>query len=480
MTRPIADASLEVFKPTNDSSTPDLTIPGSDLEAVSIDARIQDAKDKGTIDIDNSGAQYFGEITSGDRLVFETQLAGETSLTRQWTAIARTPEQTLEGGRRFALSVPATDFVFTVLSWRLAYQTFDDAPIAGSNDAILDTLLSEEAPEIGTSQIGTVTQTTDAFLNGRYLFDVVVEDLADIADVVVAQDGTDLVFKPLSGLSVKHALEPTDFRGSISVSGSDDELANLIRVDGGTDHASDASQPVQDGYERVTDTSRLTTQIETRKSEVARIKIHTKPDPNSSDGISVRLQADRDGAPVAVGDTQSDIARRTLADDFLAADGLTTFIMPAHSLAPQAFPWLIIEADGADGHDIGIETSSGAPTYEAEYPFPLLTRLPDADSQREYRRRDHRIKDESLDSFPAVRDKAQSYARHHSAPDRTLSGEAESIRAHNLQPGEAVDLAGWGDVGVSGTWLCLERSLTYDGESNRLSTELKLQDVTTL
>jgi len=481
MSRTIADAELQVSKPGSDSA--DLVVPNDDLESVEISSRIQDAKDKGTFEIHNVGAKYSGdgvEITSGDKLLFRTQLDGEDSLTDQWTAAARMPEVLLQGARQFGLSVPATDFVFTVLSWRQAYDTFDDDPISGSSDAILDTLLADEATEVETSQIATIEKTTNMVLNGRYILDILTQDLAPIADAIVAQDGEDLIFEPIAQLRPKHTLEPTDFQGEITVGGSDDDLANLVRIDGGTDHASDAEQPTQDAYQRITESDRIVVQVPTRKSEIARINVHTNPDSASSDGVTVRLQADRDGSPVAIGDQQSDITRKTLAVDFLADDGLTEFILPGHSLAPSEYPWLIIESDGSTGHEIGIDSSSGEPRYRAEYPYPVLTRAPDSGSQQEYRRRDHRIKDESLNSETAVRDKARSYLRHNADPEQTISGQAKSIRAHNLHPGEAVDLHGWGDVGLSGTWVCLERSLDYDGSSNRLTTELTLQDTTTL
>ena len=179
MSRTIADAELQVFKPGSDSA--DLVVPNDDLESVEISSRIQDAKDKGSFEIHNIGAKHSGdgvEITSGDKLLFRTQLAGEDSLTDQWTAAARMPEVRLQGARQFGLSVPATDFVFTVLSWRQAYDTFDDDPISGSSDAILDTLLADEAPEIGTSQIATIDETTNMVLNGRCIFDILTQDLA--------------------------------------------------------------------------------------------------------------------------------------------------------------------------------------------------------------------------------------------------------------------------------------------------------------
>lgn len=480
MTRTIADAEIALYQP--EASTPYVTIPNEDIRSLEITERVQDAMDSGQITIENQGGAYSTDydITTGDRLEFRVQLAEQSSLQDRWTAIVRDPADVLEGATRQRLDLEATDFVFTVLSWRLAYETFESAPVSGSADAIVDTLVANEAPEIDRSGIQAVDVDTDGFYNGRDLLSIVTQDLAPIGNALVAQDGTTLVFKPLSGLTPQFALTPSDFRGEVKIATADSEMANLVRVDGGTDHDSDAEQTTHDGSTRVTDSSRLTTQIETRKSEVDRIQVYTQADGTSADGLTVRLQADRNGSPVAIDDPSSDIVRKTLASDFLAADGWTTFIMPAHTLSPQSYPWLIIEADGADGHDVGTDSSSGEPAYKAMYPFPLLTRIPDTGSQREFRRRDHRIKDDSLDSFAAVQDKARSYLKHHTEPRRTLSGDAESLDAHDLSPGDAVDLYGWDSVGLSGTWLCRERTTTYDGSTNRLSTSLSLQEVATL
>lgn len=483
MTRTIADDGLEIqaFKPG--ASSPFVTIPGDDVREVSIDERAQDAKDSGRITLDALGGRYASSdpITSGDKLVVRVRLEGETSLSDRWTAIVRSPEDTLEGGQLQTRTLPCEDFVFTVLSWRKIYETFDGAPIAGSSDAILDTLLTAEAPEIDQSRIGSFAETSDGFYNGRELLSIVTDELAPIADAVVYNDGESLVFEPLADVSATHPLTPADFRGSVSITRNDDDLANLIRVDGGTDHASDDEQPTQTAYQRVTDGSRLTTQVQTRKSEVARVAVHTRADSSSPDGIVVRLQADRDGSPVDVTDQQSDIVRKTLAQEFIANDGHTTFILPAHTLAPRENPWLIVEADGSTGHEIGVD-SNGVPRYRAEYPYPLLSRLPREQSQDEYRRRDDRIKDESLDSELAVRDKARSIARHNDQPAITVKGAAQTLRAHRLAPGEAVDMQDWTPraADVSGTFLVSGRETTFDGGVNRLTTNLVLQDVDTI
>jgi len=123
---------------------------------------------------------------------------------------------------------------------------------------------------------------------------------------------------------------------------------------------------------------------------------------------------------------------------------------------------------------------SGNLTYTASYPYPLLTRARDSGAAGEYRRRDERITDDSLGTFQAVQDKATSRLRHATSPAWQISGEAESLRAHRLTPGDLVDATAtdWQGAPVDGTYICMNRSTIYEG--TRLTTELTLQEASSL
>lgn len=473
MTRRVENAEIEVYAPGG--STPKTTLQTA-IESVELSERISDAKDTGSITLDNNDGSL-GDITAGDRLVFRTQLAGESSLSTRHVALARSPTDTLRGGDVKSRDIDIVDFVFGVMSNRIAFENFEARQIAGAADSIVNTLLAEEAPEIGRSQISTVTDTTDAFIDGRTLYSVICEDLAKIANAVVSQDGTDIIFRPLTDVSVSTGLTPTDFRAPISITRNDDNLVNQVRVSGGTDHDVDDSQTTQSSTATVTNTNRLTTQIQTRKSEVARVAIYTDPDPNSTDNLRVRLQATRNAAAVDVDDTASDIARRELAPEFLEDGGFTDFLLPNHELAPAEQPTLIVEATGSTGQPVGID-GSGNLTYKSKYPFPLLTRSVDEQSATEYRRRDRRLQDEQLKTFAAVRDKAQSVVERRAQPEVTVEAAADSLAAHTVATGEGVTLSEFPIADANGTFVCRERTTTYEG--NQLRTTLLLQDISTL
>jgi hypothetical protein len=59
-----------------------------------------------------------------------------------------------------------------------------------------------------------------------------------------------------------------------------------------------------------------------------------------------------------------------------------------------------------------------------------------------------------------------------------VGGEAESLRAHRLQPGDVVDTSAgdWQGAPVTGSYLVTERSTTIDAEATMLTTDLSLQE----
>lgn len=469
--RKIREAELRAFRPGANSAH---TVATDTLVSVELTEAAGDALDSGTISLNTTGSRIDDpRISSGDKLELYLRLDGEQSLSLYWTAIARDISDTLGGGTIRRVEIEATDFPFSVLSFRQADGAFD-AVDAG---AVVDSLVASTAPEVGRSQIDTVGTDATITVSGRRVLDVITQDLAPIGDAVVAADGEDLVFRSLGAVQAKHQLSPADVHAPIQIRRVDDGLVNRVRVDGGTGNAVDDQQLTQSALVRVTESNRLTTQVQTRKSEVSRIQLYTDPDPNSDDNLVVRLQAPRNGAPVAVNDNQSDIARRVLAPDFLTEAGFTEFQLPANRLPPDEDPFIIVEADGTTGHDVGTD-GSGTPTYEAVFPYPLLARAENGTSQGQYRRRDLRRSDETLGSEQAVEDAATAILRHRGQPERRISASAESLRAHRLRPAEAVSVTDVPVADIAARYLVTERRATL--ENRLLSTELTLADVRTI
>jgi hypothetical protein len=383
-----------------------------------------------------------------------------------------TDELTAGGGIRRA-TIEATDFVSSILSFRVSDGSF------GSTDVgtVVDSLVAASAPEVGRSQIETIGEDVTLSVNGRKTLDVITEDLAPAGDAIVSQDGTDLVFRPLTDVNPQFSLSLDDLHTPVSVRRIDDDLINRVRVDGGNSKAIDASQTTQSATVRVTDSSRQVFQVPSRKSELESVEIFTVKDATADDGLIVRLQADRNGSPVDPTDTESDIARRELAPPFFSDFGFSEFSFPDHSLAPDDDPFIIVEGAGPTGHEIGTD-SNGNITFRVLFPFPLLARASDGPSITEFRRRDFRQRDDQLNSEQAVQDAVQAALRHRSEPKRRINAAAATPRAHQLRPGEAVRTADIPIDDVSGTYIVTERLTNFNGV--RLDTRLTFADVTTI
>lgn len=473
MTRQIIDAELEVFKPDNQSDDPDTTIPRGDLDKVSINSRIQDLIDTGRITIDNDDGQYTGAVTSGDRLRWWTRLEGEDSLTHRWTGLVRPVTYDQTGPSTGSMELRVDDFVFGVLDIRTVVDAFDGDPISGEHDAALNRILRVNAPEIDQSQIDPITTEVDITWNGKSLLEA-VKELADRANAVAAMDDTSLVFERIRDVSADWGLTSAD-KGLHSVEENDDNLANEVRVMGGTGVQVDAEQTTHDATETVTEASRLTTQLRTRKSEVTQIEVWTGA-TNSTENVAVRLQADDGGAPKDPSSRESDIARKSLSGEFLADDDWTTFKLPDHKL-PDRDPWLLIESEGSDGQPIGVDASSGDPAFRAYYPYPLDTILDDQTSIEEYRRRETTTRKDTLDSRRQTIQVAKSQIRHSKDPERTIQFPAESVRAHNLQPGDAI-YVDEPDERFVGTAIVVEKRDSFNGV--QLTTDIIAQDASTI
>jgi hypothetical protein len=209
---------LQAFKPGQNQ--PFLTLDGSDgIRQISATENAVDAIDSASIGLEAVTRPLSDRITSGDRLEFSTQLVGQSSLSPRLTLIARdiSDELTAGGGVR-RVSIEATDFVFTTLSFRTAEGVFDAEPVGD----VVDTLVGAEAPEVGRTQIQSTTQDITININGRKVLDVLSQDLAPAGDAIIAQQGTDLIFRPIQAVTPQFTLSPDDLHTPIRVERVDD------------------------------------------------------------------------------------------------------------------------------------------------------------------------------------------------------------------------------------------------------------------
>lgn len=493
MTRTVADAQLDIHQPGNETGSPDTTIPGGDIESVSIGERLQDQIDQATISVHDNDASYVGSITSGDLIRFWTRLdnstygsyghhtygggtLGGSGLTLRWTGMARTitPEET--GPATQTLRLKLDDFVFGVLDIRQVTNGFETRAISGASSGILETILSNNASEIDQTKIEDVQTTADVSWSAKKLLEC-VRELAERGDALVGQRDTSLIFKQLSAPASEWTLQDSD-RGLAAAPKNDDQLVNELQVEGGEDTNVDDQQTTQSSTTTVTDSNRITHQLDVSKSEVALVEVYTKT-TGSGENVVVRIHPDNgSGSPVDATDREQDIVTKTLASSFLASDGFTTFLMPSHTLGPKNDPHLIIESDGSTGQDIGTD-GSGNPTYKAHYPYRLATVVDDDASISSYRRREGSIRAPEADTKALTEERGNAALRHRKDPARELQFDAHSNRAHNLRAGDVIT-ADESDLDATGDYIVVERSDDYDGSRNELTTTLTVQDVDTI
>lgn len=498
MTLTVTGAMLYGFHNGNESRNPgeaDYIIEGKQIDSIEIDSSGQDLKDSGSFTIDNYQGEYSGLVRHGDRLEF--YLSGgaasgnddtrwgkmeygsgsySSGYQHEWTGMVAPYTNSAEGGPQNTLKVSAEDFVYGVMDRRRHRGRYMDRQIAGSEDSILNTVLRREAPEIDRSEIANVETRTDFVANGMTLLEI-LKEMFNRGNFVAAVDGTSLQVEKTDELSVGWTATPAsgDF-GPPTYKSNDDNLSNRIRVVGGTGHDVDEQQTTQSGYTTVTQDSRLIHEVPVDKTRLALAEVWTRK-TGSGEAVNVRLQkGDGNGNPVDVEDSTLDLEKDQLESHFLDDDGFTTFDFNDDYTIPGDTVFMIVESNGADGQDIGVN-GSGVPAYIAHYPYPVDVVVNDAESISKYRLRDGKLNDDSLTTYRAAEHAGEAELTDSSLPKETISAEAYSDRAHNLRALDTVHIED-PQLAIDGDYIVLQRSDEYDG--SQLTTEITMQSTRSL
>lgn len=495
MTIYITDAQIDTYEPGPDPSDPygdepDYSIPGEDVYSFDVEAKVGDLKDTGKFALDNEGDQYTGVIDHGHKIEITVQgdeingpvgfgarpfgdgPFGDSSESRVWTGLIRDWEITYHGAGVINFAFDAEDFVFAVMGFRRVYNEWRDRQIVGSN-GILNEILMDKCPEIDRSNLPDRPERTSISAHGRTVLEVATECMYRLP-AVMRSWGDSLLFDHPDTLSPRFELESRDY-GVPTIGSQDTNMENYVRIRGGTAPALDDQQLTQDGTQTVTDSSFATQRIDTRKSFISEFHLFLQADREGEDVI-VRIQKDAgDGSgPIAPDDETSDIASKRLSAEFLDANGFTPFLMPtgAENVLPEPEPWIIVQSEGSEGQDIGIETATGELTYKAFYPYPIVLEQGNPESMTEYLRRDGEVDRRSITTFPEAQDQAESYLNEHGIPTRTMKFDAQSPRMHAHQLGYAIQVD---EPAAEGAFVAMEKKDHYEG--NQLTTDFSFQSL---
>lgn len=493
MSRDITAAELRVFKPDTMGIHPDFVIPQPDIESYSVSRRAGERASSGSVAIHNDGGQYSTgatELAADDKLEFwvsypESGIGnrflagrffpgpfGSGPTRRVHTAVITTwditgPKDTSK------LDFDVESFVWNRLAERQVLYAETDRPIAGSEDAHLDSILREFAPGVDRSGLPTIDARIDYAADGVPA-ERVVSRLAQFARAqtgrpyVPAAWDDRLLFRDVSALeagfdSPARADTDADF-GELSSTGGPPS-ANEIRVEGGLDDVGnvDDSQETVSSYQTVTSSSRITRRVRSRKPELTKIEVNTRALSGSEDKLRVRIQADDGGVPVAPDDADSDLQSGTAETQPSGTGDWQTVRLGEYTLAPQGNPWLIIEADGSDGIEVGVD-GTGVPAYRVYFPKPVIVRVGDEESKSTYRLHERIVEDDALVTFDAALQRARAELSRRANEVVQVSGTALSDRAHALHVGDVVPMEfDW--LRANGDFILTQRSMGYDANA---------------
>jgi hypothetical protein len=491
-------AALTVDRVETGLGNSDFTIPAQDIFSFQATQKAAKPMDKAEIAIENAGYQYTTgdrQVGIGDRVTFFVK-AGDTSAygygpyghgpfggARAVGTYRVSHRNIIEhAGQPTDLALDLTDWVFSTLAITPVSHGEIDRPIAGSSDAHVDTIL-REVDHVDGGSVPTVSATVDYFVRGKYARDAIDE----LASLAAAEEGpivqrsyrNDLVFQPIEDIApVRDTPFPGGTFGPLSSSTSDKNLVNWIRMSGGIDDRNqiDDSQTTVDSYTAPTDSNRLTVQVSVRKSELSTIELYTEAE-TSDEGIRPRLQTSNsdDTAPIAPGDTESDIVTGEVKEENLTAAGWTAWQLPEHTInAPN--PWLIIDSPGPNSTGVGVD-SNGVPAFRAYFPKPIESVIEDRESQSQYGTYGGYQTRESLVTEPAVSSRGRAILQDQGHPNTTLGPvPALTDDAHALVVGDVVPFDR-PELGAEGEFIVTSKDDQYSGVT--LETELEFVQLDT-
>ena len=409
-----------------------------------IEQHARDQIDQAEIELLNLDGRYGTDqrITRGDRIEWHTRLAGEAELTHRWSGQVEDVAYRRTSQESRTVTLEADDYVFGILSDRIAFRSFVDEFIV---DIIAD-LVGNEAPELDVDLPSTdeIDDRATVTANGRNVLEV-IEELALQADAYLFADGTTLRMRRVRDLETvlsigedtADAIIGTDYEYREEPS----DLATFVRVNGSDASAEDDTQLDHDAEATVTASDRLAEQISPTRSKLDRVEL-IPFETGSGESITVRVQrANADGTgPVAPDDPTADIVSRTLQPDDprWTNGGESDWLLNEH-VAHDEDPFMLVESTGPDGQDVAVD-ADGNLRYRTFYAYPILAEASDADAEAAFGRVERSVEDRSLRTITAAGRKAEATLEENNQPRELFSADARSPAVFELAFADVVSL----------------------------------------
>lgn len=472
MTLPTRDVTLTIYDEGDAENVTEskFSVDPRDIAYVDIQARARDRMDEAEFVLHDNHGRYAGEdyIDQGDRVEVEIPLTegsvyGDGFYSRgrygaqrpiTWVGRVLNDDRNQPQPGISELTFSATDYVGDILSDRTVTNAYVDDDVG----EIVRDMVERQASEVDADRVPDFDITTDVSYSSADLWDV-VNQLAARADALPRHDGTDLIFDPLDNLDHTFELGQHDYFLPWTTS-TDVDIKNTVRVDSGKSRAEEHDQSDVDDFVEVSEDQREITRLRARKAEVHSVELFVRRGDGDND-LSVRLQSDEGGEPVAIDDYDSDLTDARWQADNLPADGPQSFFFDEHTL-PDRDPWLIIEGGGEEPHEVGV-TAGGDIAYTSYYPHQINFEVTSQASEERYGTRDIQIERDNLETLVATRDAARAELAKRAWPTKTIEFEAQSSRAHALRPGETVTVDK-PDEDAVGDFVVTENETVFDGE----------------
>ncbi|QLH77441.1 hypothetical protein HZS55_09100 [Halosimplex rubrum] len=477
MTKQIYQGELElrIYAAGNTTSSPDATVPFDHVRSAQFARNAGPSRDSGVVEIYDQEAAYRDDLDIGlnSRVELWARLVGESSMSRRFTGLVKRAEPTVETNLRRVLRLELEDWVCGILGDRTIADAFDDMPVAGSPTAIIDTIVGNEAPEIDISALSNTTNDErSAQFNHTNLLEA-VKEAADLVGAVIGSDGLKLLVKYRSEFTSTMTLGVDDVVLPVSLPVSKDDYANRVIIRGGRGARASVGQTAQDGYVLATDAAFLSQELSPKYPSVPRVDLWTRT-TGTNESLTVRIQPGDGGQPVAPDDRTADIGRATVPATDLADGDWTTFRVGADDVPDPC--WMIVESSQSNGQEVGYQDTSGDGTYQPDesLTYQLFESYPisaEATNQYEIGRRnrvDRKVPANDIDTVTAAKDLATTLLQTARVATREGDFEADSPRAHNLTPLDAINI-GLPYLDADGTHVVTR--VKHEFEANQLTTE---------
>ena len=203
--------------------------------------------------------------------------------------------------------------------------------------------------------------------------------------------------------------------------------------------------------------------------------------PRATGDLRLRIQASNAAgtAPIDENDDTRDLASRVLSQEFLAANGWTTFLIPDHILPPGGSVWLIVDCPTTGlSQRVGMDVTGPDLMWRTYYPVPVIVERQDTASVTKYGKRElPPVVDKTIATEAEANLIADMRLAQYAVPARQGEYEVSDMALAAAKVGETLTATFTNDNVTAGTVLVLmEKRHVYDANRGTYSLRHSVAD----